>query len=139
MVQHRCLTYDSLRRFAARFPGLAFGLALAVRPAGLAEAGGASPDNARRSAPAPVTFRPAIGHLARDDRPGQLAERITHSALRRGARCGQVRGIGAAGSGPRRCAIAQEEEGQAAPPPAARVPNTLAATVRHCLARSRSP
>jgi hypothetical protein len=26
-----------LRRFAARLPGLAFGLALAVRPAGLAE------------------------------------------------------------------------------------------------------
>jgi hypothetical protein len=30
--------------------------------------------------------------------PGQLAERIIHGALRRGARCGGVRGIGAAGS-----------------------------------------
>jgi hypothetical protein len=36
--------------------------------------------------------RPA--HLARDDRPGQFAERMTHGALRRGARCGGVRGIG---------------------------------------------
>ena len=65
------------RRFAARPSGLAFGLALAVRPAGLAEApgstarrrrvprcgmrstveaGGASPDNARYSGPATVTF-----------------------------------------------------------------------------------
>ena len=35
-----------------------------------------------------------------------------------------VRGIGAAGSGPRRCAIALKEAGQAAPPPAARVPIT---------------
>jgi hypothetical protein len=72
----------SLRRFAACLSGRAFGLALAVRPAGLAEApgsrvcacaasdapegsaldaGGASPDNARRSGPVPVTFRPAIG------------------------------------------------------------------------------
>jgi hypothetical protein len=55
-------------------------------------------------------------HLARDDRPGQLAERVTYGALRRGACCGGVRGIGAAGSGPRRCAIALEEAGQAAPP-----------------------
>ena len=64
-------------RSAARVPGLASGLALAVRPAGLAEApgstarrrrvprsgmrstveaGGASPDNARRSVPVAVTF-----------------------------------------------------------------------------------
>ena len=63
--------------FAARLSGLALGLALAVRPAGLVEApgstarrrrvprsgmrstvevGGASPDNARRSAPTAVTF-----------------------------------------------------------------------------------
>jgi hypothetical protein len=47
---------------------------------------------------------------------------MTHGALWRGACCGRVRGIGAAGSGPRRCAIALEEAGQAAPPPAARVP-----------------
>ena len=54
------------RRFAARASGLASGLAIAVRPAGLAEvssaqgrvplsAGGASPDNARRSGPVAVT------------------------------------------------------------------------------------
>jgi hypothetical protein len=73
-----------------------------------------------------------LAHLARDDRPGPLAERVTHGALRRGAGCGRVRGVGAAGSGPRRCAIAQEEVGQAAPPPAARVPtNRLAATAQH--------
>jgi len=42
----------------------------------------------------------------------------------RGVRLRQVRGIGAAGSGPRRCAIALEAAGQAAPPPAARVPIT---------------
>jgi hypothetical protein len=40
-----------------------------------------------------------------------------------GMGCGRVRGIGAAGSGPRRCAIAQEEVGQAAPPPVARLPD----------------
>jgi hypothetical protein len=40
-------------------------------------------------------------HLARDDGPGQLAERVTHGALRRGLRCGGCGGIGAAGSGPR--------------------------------------
>jgi len=33
----------------------------------------------------------------------------------RGVRLRQVRGIGAAGSGPRRCAIAQEAAGHAAP------------------------
>jgi hypothetical protein len=64
------------RSFAARISGLAFGLALAVRPAGVAEApgstarrrrvprsgmrstveaGGAAPDNARRSVPVAVT------------------------------------------------------------------------------------
>ena len=46
--------------------------------------------------------------MARDHRPGQLAERMTHGALRRGVCCGGVRGS-AAGSGPRRCAIALEE------------------------------
>ena len=74
-------------KFAARILGLAFGLALAVRPAGPAEvsgvkggspkarpcerermrsaldAGGADPDNARRSGPVAVTFRTAIGAL----------------------------------------------------------------------------
>ena len=69
--------------------GLASGLALAVRPAGLAEvsgvkgapkarpaerlddlrsaldAGGASPDNARRSGPVAVTFFRRSAHLAR--------------------------------------------------------------------------
>ena len=68
-----------------RLSGLASGLALAVRPAGEAEApgstaprrrvprsgmrstveaGGADPDNARRSASAPVTF-PASARLVR--------------------------------------------------------------------------
>jgi hypothetical protein len=73
------------RRFAARASGLAFGLALAVRPAGLAEApgstarrrrvprsgmrstveaGGASPDNARhRSGPVGCDILTATGVL----------------------------------------------------------------------------
>jgi hypothetical protein len=49
---------------------------------------------------------------ARDDWPGMRAHR---GALRRGAHGGEMRGNGAAGSGPRRCALAQEEAGQAAP------------------------
>jgi len=77
------VAYQS-RRFAARVSGLAFGLALAVRPAGSAEApgstarrrrvprsgmrstveaGGADPDNARRSVSVTVTFS-ALAHLA---------------------------------------------------------------------------
>ena len=69
-------------RFAARVSGLASGLARAVRPASSAEtpgstarrrrvprsgmrstveAGGADPDNAWRSGPAPCDLRPAIG------------------------------------------------------------------------------
>jgi DNA-binding MarR family transcriptional regulator len=67
------------------------------------------------------------------------AERATHGALRRGPRCGGVRGIGAAGSGPRRCAIAQEEAGQAAPPPAARAPNIPGRYRASLPACSRSP
>jgi hypothetical protein len=39
---------------------------------------------------------------------------MTHGALRRGVCCGGVRGIGATGSGPRRCGIAREVAGQAA-------------------------
>ena len=72
-----------LRRFAARLPGLASGLALAVRPAGSAEAprstaraagasarrstvdvGGGRRGRCASSGPVPVTFRPALGALA---------------------------------------------------------------------------
>ena len=73
--------------------------------------------------PVPVTFARRPVHLARDDGLAMLAERMTHGALRRVSAAAAVRGIGAAGSGPRRCAAAQEEAGQAAPPPAARLPN----------------
>ncbi len=80
-------------RFAARASGLASGLALAVRPAGSAEApgstarrrrvarsamrstvdaGGADPDNARRSGPVTSARRPA--HLARAWRPRPARE-----------------------------------------------------------------
>ena len=121
-------------RFAARVSGLAFGLALAVRPAGLVEAPGSrvgskdrfceavrndlgvpltleGPARTMRGVPTPVlvTFAWRSAHLARDDRPGQLAERMTHGALRRGVWCGGMRSIGAAGSGKRRFAIALEE------------------------------
>ena len=102
-------------RFAARRSGLAFGLALAVRPAGLAEApalkggswrsflrsgwkrspgaldaGGADPDSARRSGLILVTFRLAIGHLAR----GRAVRPVPAVAA-----IGRV----AAGTGCRRC------------------------------------
>jgi hypothetical protein len=50
---------------------------------------------------------------------------MTYGALRRGVCRGGVRDIAAAGSGPRRCATAQEEAGQAARPPAARLPIIL--------------
>jgi hypothetical protein len=100
------------------------------------------PARTMRGVPAPSLwpFARRSAHLARDDRPGQLAERVTYGALRRGAGCGGVSGHRCGGQRPRRCAPAQEEAGQAAPPPAARVPNiSLAAIARHCLARSRSP
>ena len=82
-----------------RHPGLASGLALAVRPAGsveapgstarrrrvprsgmrsTVEAGGADPDNARRSAPVAVTF-PASAQLARGLRPGPRGRALTWS------------------------------------------------------------
>ena len=103
-----------LLRFAARVPGLASGLALAVRPAGSAvapgsrvgacahrlgdategsalDAGGADPDNARRSGLAPVTFHQAIGApgARRPARPARGARDprcvTAGSLLRRGA------------------------------------------------------
>jgi hypothetical protein len=79
---HGCCV--DLLRFVTCVPGLASGLALAVRPAGLAEApgkrraggasraagcgapleaGGASPDNARRSGPPACDIFTAIGVL----------------------------------------------------------------------------
>jgi hypothetical protein len=61
------------------------------------------------------------------------------SALRRGERCSAVRGNGAAGSGPRRCAPALEAAGQAAPPPAARLPTTPSVLPAHSPARTTLP
>jgi hypothetical protein len=99
-------------RFAARVSGPGLGLARAVRPAGLAEspgstarqrrvplsgmqstveAGGASPDNARCSRPVPVTFRPALVHLARARRPGP-ARAARHRGVTAGTGCGRWRG-----------------------------------------------
>jgi hypothetical protein len=37
------------------------------------DAGGASPDNARRSGPALLAFIRRLARLARDDQPGQLS------------------------------------------------------------------
>ncbi len=75
------------------------------------EAGGASPDNARRSGPRACDLSPGDRRTSRATT--SPARAVMHGALRRGAHCGGVRGIGAAGSGPRRCAIALEEAGQA--------------------------
>jgi hypothetical protein len=61
--------------------------------------------------------------------------RGAHDLRRVTAGCGlrRVRDVAAAGSGPRRCAIALEAAGQAAPPPAVRVPVTRgAAAVLPC-------
>ena len=69
-------------------------------------------------------FRPATGASGAYDLPGRLDRREHARCVTAGWALRRVRGNGAAGSGPRRCAIAQEEAGQAAPPPAARVPNT---------------
>src|SRR5215467_7462779 len=55
----------------------------------------------------------------------------------------RVRGNGGAGSGPRRCAVALEAAGQAAPPPTARPPRPRPPTARHAwpsaAARLRCP
>jgi hypothetical protein len=48
------------------------------------EAGGAGPDNAWRSGPELRPFIRRLAHSARDDLLGQLAERMTHGALRWG-------------------------------------------------------
>ena len=126
---------DSEVRGAAT-SGLAFGVALAVRPAGSAEvsrvngarrrvprsgmrstveAGGADLDNARRSGPGTVIFRRHLVHPTRANRPGHLVRRMTHGALRR-MRAAAGCGASAHGQRPRRCATAQEE--------AARLPTT---------------
>jgi hypothetical protein len=99
-------------RFAARQMGLASGLALAVRPAGLAEApgstarrrrvprsgmrstveaGGASSDNARRSGPGAVTSSRLSAHLACGRRPGRGAGG-RGSGIRRGPQAASHRG-----------------------------------------------
>jgi hypothetical protein len=107
---------------AARPSGLASGLALAVRPAGLAEApgstarrrrvprsgirstdapkarlaGGAGPDNARRTGPGPVTRSRRSAHLAQRLRPGRGAG-VRGSGIRRvpqaASHWGAVRGL----------------------------------------------
>ena len=106
-LRDRCHFYESgltaadcetshISRFVARVSGLASGLALADRPAGLAEAlgsrvcpcvardaiagsaldaGGADPDNARQGSPIPVTFQRRTAYLVRDDRPAGRALR----------------------------------------------------------------
>jgi hypothetical protein len=99
-------------RFAARVSGLASGLALAVRPAGLAEApgstarrrrvprsgmrstveaGGASPDNERRTGPVAVTPSRLLARLARACRPGR-GTGGRGSGMRRGPQAAGHRG-----------------------------------------------
>ena len=82
---------------------------------------------------------PATGAPSARRSAGQLAARLTNGALRRGVLrpgAGHRRGGAAARD---RCAPAQEGAGQAAPPPAARVPDILRRSSRHSPARSRSP
>jgi hypothetical protein len=77
-------------------------------------------------------------HLARDDRPGRIAWRGHARCVSAGCAARRVRGNGAAGSGSRRCARAQEERARL-PPPAARPPS-LRPTRRGALsARSMLP
>ena len=155
---------DELRRFRRARSGLASGLALAVRPAGSAEAPRArvGPEDAfcgavrkdlrvplrvkgptrtmRGIVPAPpVTFYPAPGTpgMRRPARPTRGAQAST--SRYGGVRLRRGAGHRRAGSGLRRCAPALEEAGQAAPPSAARVPSPLAAVAQHSPARSRSP
>jgi hypothetical protein len=133
-------------RFAARVPGLASGLALAVRPAGSAEApgsmarrrrvarsamrstvdaGGADPDNARRSDPVAVTFRTAIGALGASVTAWSCSCGAASGPWRRGP---AAAGAGAAvrGSSSRRRASARRAR-RKLPPRNGETPATLAA------------
>jgi hypothetical protein len=133
-----------LRRFAVRLSGLACGLALAVRPAGAAEAPRArvGPEDAFcgavcakrlerifgcpcgwRGRPGQcAAFRPGARDLLPGDRHTWRETTARPVRIARDSRCvtagcvlGRgVRGNGAAGSGPRRCASALEAAGQAA-------------------------
>jgi hypothetical protein len=86
------------RRVGSGAQGSALALASDATAGSALDAGGADPDNARRSGPVSWPFAGRLAHLAGDDWSGQLAERMTHSALRRGSRHGGVRDIGASGS-----------------------------------------
>jgi hypothetical protein len=122
-------------RFAARRSGLASGLALAVRPAGAVEApgstarrrriprsgmrstvdaGGAAPDNARRSDPATVTLSGApIGAPGARVTAGQSLQ-VRYRELRRGP---HAAGTGAAERGSRRVRRASVRRTRAKLPP----------------------
>ena len=82
---------------------------------GALDAGGAAPDNARRSGPVSVTFRTAIGRSACGGRPGRFSRSRSHlGALRRG--------LPARGCGPADLAAAPRPEGsrpsgRGSPPP----------------------
>ena len=68
-------------------------------------------------------------HNARREEDGLAADAGASPGVRYGGWPGwrRVRGNGGAGSGPRRCAVALEAAGQAAPPLMARLPATPAA------------
>ena len=118
-------------RFAARRSGLASGLALAVRPAGLAEApgsrvcpkgrdrgsaldaGGASPDNARRTGSGPCNRSRRLGALAR--RYGLAVVLAGAAAGYGGDRRRPVTGAAVRGSR-RAVGLASEGRGKAAAP-----------------------
>jgi hypothetical protein len=80
-------------------------------------------DNARRSGPVPVTFRPAIGAPGARRRPGQLVRCARPTARDGGgACCGGVRGSGAVGQRPAPVRFRAGGSGPGCPPPAARPP-----------------
>jgi hypothetical protein len=90
-------------------------------------AGGANPDNARRSGPVPVTLSPGDRRTWRAT-TGPASSRSAHDPRRvtAGAYCGGGAGHRCGGQRPATGALPRKrEQGQAAPPPAARVPGTL--------------
>ena len=118
------------RRVGSGAQGSALALASDATAGSALDAGGADPDNARRSGPVSWPFAGRLAHLAGDDRSGQLAERMTHSAY------GGVHATAGCGTSARRAAPATVRyrargSGPGCSQPAARVPITPAAMARH--------
>ena len=90
------------------------------------DAGGASPDTARRSGPRRCDLSSDDRHIWRvlTTGPASSRKRLTHGCVTAGCAAARCRGIGGAGSGPRPVRSRARGRGpEAAPPPAARVPS----------------